>query len=257
VTPRLELARVISDHDFTRKLRAAVAVKVCQERASCAELRARQKGRPTKARKPPPIFVEYTRVERAEAQNLVLQYLIDHCNWRTGEVGVWDRVAGRFVRPLSVKTIAGGCDLTIDRTERALSDLVVADLLWRFQHREREGDEWIGCVAFTRVTIKAFALLGLEGERQERIRKEQEEAAEAAERERRAARLAAADEERRRRAAEGEPFAHLAPTLQQQLGRRFLEIKHANKGWTHEQCEAAALEELGLAPAPVPDDFPD
>jgi len=250
--PRLELDLVITEHDFIRKAKAILTRQIYDLRAECARcapmLLKRQKGRRTKASQGQIIEVAFLRAERAEAYVLVLKFLLDRCNWRTGEVGRWegDRIGDRY----SVDQVVRGTRLSRDRVEHALSDLGAAGLIFRHQHREVDGGQWIGFVSATRLTIAFFDFVGLELERQGRIEQEREQREEA---ERRAAAL-----ERAAAKAEAErlnPFSVLTETDQEKARRLAWEIGRKNPDWTIERVEAEVLAQI-CREQPPPDPPP-
>jgi len=169
--PRLvPLAALRSRHDLIRS-----AIAVCQEihrrrkdPAVTAPLRRRQKGRRARGNFLRAVVeVSRLRHERAEGDVLVLARLLDGCDVRTGECGRWKdgKLDGRW----SLEDLARDTGLTIHQVERVISDLQAGapgqQLLYRWQGREKEGEQWRGFVAITKVTRALWEWLGLGGRR--------------------------------------------------------------------------------------------
>lgn len=260
--PRLLPEVLISDHDFIDRARlAAGRLAFTERRRAPAEFLKRQCGRRSKAGAGTIVDRNQIYAQRGEAYALVLGFFIDHSDWRNGETGRWEDGRG-FVERYDVDQVARATRLGRDRVERAISDLVAGGILWRHQPREwKEGlvagerRGWHGYVAITKLTIALWTLLGLEKERQEKIRKEREERERLAKLEEHAARAAAAAAAAVHGPSEPWPtYDYLTPAELKRFKARAFELAQENPGWTFDQVNAQALEDLGLRPPPLPPD---
>lgn len=220
-------------------------------------LRTRQVGRRTKANPGKKVTISRLRPERAATYVRILRWALPRTDVERGDVYRWKGSRGVSER-FDLEEWTTGTQLSRDRLEHGLSDLHAGDLLFSRQGRERDGDDWIGHVAIRKVTRELWRFLGLEAERQaflehlgqiERRRLEREQEARAA-----AAATEAAISHAPPAPWPGDKWEHL--TLPERMRARdlALEIQRDNPGWSHDQVNAFALEQLGLAPPPLPPD---